>query len=38
LVNDGKVIRDGKTKEILTDKTLLEENNLELPLSFYNLF
>lgn len=34
LVADGKIIKDGLTKEILTDKELLENNGLELPLSF----
>ena len=34
LMNDGKIVADGETKEILTDRTLLEENGLELPLSF----
>ena len=33
LIADGKIIKDGKTKEILTDKRLLEKNGLELPLS-----
>lgn len=33
LLADGKIIKDGKTKDILTDKKLLEENGLELPLS-----
>jgi cobalt/nickel transport system ATP-binding protein len=29
---DGKIIRDGYTKDILKDKELFEANNLELPL------
>ncbi len=33
LMNGGRIIRDGKTEEILRDKELLEENGLELPLS-----
>ena len=33
LIDDGKIIVDGDTKEILTNKQLLEKNNLELPLS-----
>lgn len=33
LLSEGKVIRDGKTQEILRDKALLEANGLELPLS-----
>ena len=32
LLFDGKIVRDGKTEEILRDKHLLEENGLELPL------
>ena len=31
LMSDGKIIADGQTREILTDKTLLEANGLELP-------
>ena len=31
LMSDGKIICDGSTKEILTDKELLEANGLELP-------
>ena len=31
LMSGGKIIRDGPTKEILTDKELLEANGLELP-------
>lgn len=33
LVSDGMVVRDGDTKEILTDEKLLTEHGLELPLS-----
>ena len=33
LMADGKIIKDGNTKDILTDKKLLEDNNLELPFS-----
>ncbi len=33
LMNGGRIIRDGKAEEILSDKELLEENGLELPLS-----
>lgn len=36
LLCDGKIIKDGNTKDILTNKVLLEENGLELPLSLYN--
>lgn len=31
LMADGKIICDGKAKDILTNKKLLEENGLELP-------
>lgn len=34
LMNQGVVVKDGKTKEILTDRELLESNGLELPLRF----
>lgn len=33
LLFDGKIVRDGKTEEILEDRKLLEESGLELPLS-----
>lgn len=33
LMSNGKIIKDGYTKDILLDKKLLEDNNLELPLS-----
>ena len=33
LMSNGKIIKDGYTKEILLDKKLLEDNDLELPLS-----
>ncbi len=32
LMADGKIIRDGETKEILSNRKLLEDNGLELPL------
>lgn len=32
LMADGKIVADGKTEEILTNKELLEEHSLELPL------
>ncbi|HKM04290.1 MAG TPA: ABC transporter ATP-binding protein [Lachnospiraceae bacterium] len=35
LMSEGKIIKDGYTKEILRDKELLEANGLELPLSLY---
>ena len=34
ILSDGKIIADGPTSLLLTDKTLLEENNLELPLRY----
>lgn len=34
LLSDGKIIKDGNTKEILLDKELMEENGLELPLGY----
>jgi len=33
LIGDGKVVADGPAEEILSNKTLLEQNSLELPLS-----
>lgn len=33
LIADGKIVADGETKDILTDKELLERNGLELPLN-----
>jgi len=33
VIRDGAVVADGASKDILSNKTLLEENNLELPLS-----
>ena len=32
LMSDGRIVRDGRTEEILTDQGLLEEHGLELPL------
>lgn len=32
LMANGRIIRDGLTKDILTDQKLLEENGLELPM------
>lgn len=34
LMSKGRIIKDGSTKEILTDKELLEAHGLELPLCF----
>ena len=36
LLDEGRIIADGSVKEILTDKKLLEEHGLELPLSMTN--
>lgn len=33
LMNRGRIVKDGRTQEILRDRKLLEENGLELPLS-----
>ena len=33
LIAEGKIVKDGRTEEILEDKELLENNGLELPLS-----
>jgi hypothetical protein len=30
-MNEGRVVADGKTSELLSDATLLAENRLELP-------
>ena len=32
LMSHGRIVADGPTLKILTDKRLLEENDLELPL------
>lgn len=34
LLAGGKIVKEGKTEEILLNKELLEQNGLELPLSF----
>ncbi len=31
LMHDGQIIKDAPTQDILTDKTLLEQNHMELP-------
>lgn len=36
VIKDGVVVADGPSTEILANQTLLEENNLELPLSRQN--
>jgi cobalt/nickel transport system ATP-binding protein len=33
VIRDGQIVADGLSHEILSDRELLEENNLELPLS-----
>lgn len=33
IIRNGKVVADGPAEEMLSDRQLLEENNLELPLS-----
>lgn len=38
LMADGEIVRDGATKEILTDRKLLEEAGLELPLCLQGRF
>ncbi|MCI0482112.1 MAG: energy-coupling factor ABC transporter ATP-binding protein, partial [Candidatus Dadabacteria bacterium] len=38
VIRDGSVVADGPSETILSDKTLLEENNLELPLSLKHRF
>lgn len=35
LMSNGRIVKDGKTEEILTDKALLEKHGLELPLRYY---
>lgn len=36
IINDGKIVYDGSTKEILKNKDFLLENGLNLPLAFRN--
>jgi cobalt/nickel transport system ATP-binding protein len=36
VIKDGLIVADGPSSKILTDRTLLEENSLELPLSLQN--
>lgn len=38
VIKEGKIMADGKTSELLSDKTLLEENHLELPLSLQKMW
>ena len=35
LLDEGRIIADGSSQEILKDEKLLEEHGLELPLSLY---
>lgn len=35
LMSNGSIVKDGKTVDILTNKELLEENGLELPLRYF---
>jgi cobalt/nickel transport system ATP-binding protein len=35
LMNNGSIVADGKTEDILTNQQLLEDNGLELPLRYY---
>jgi len=37
VINDGRIMADGPAEDILLNKTLLEENGLELPLSRQNI-
>ncbi|MDQ1256538.1 MAG: energy-coupling factor transporter ATP-binding protein [Candidatus Hydrogenedentes bacterium] len=37
VIKDGRVAADGPARIVLSDQTLLEDNNLELPLSLQNL-
>ena len=34
VVNNGKITEDGKTKELLTNNKIMQENRLELPFGF----
>jgi len=38
IIKDGKIVADGYTPNILSDKRLLEENSLELPLSIQGAY
>jgi len=38
IIKDGRIAADGPAEEILLNKELLDENNLELPLSKQNVF
>ncbi len=34
LLNNGEVVFDGRSKEVLKDEAFLKDNNLDLPLMF----
>ncbi|MBI5804454.1 ABC transporter ATP-binding protein [candidate division TA06 bacterium] len=36
IIKDGRIISDGPTKDIITDKKLMEEAGLEVPMSLQN--
>jgi len=36
IIKDGRIISDGQTKDILTNKNLMEEAGMEVPLSLQN--
>ena len=36
LISNGKIIADGSSEKVLTDRELLEANSLELPLRYYS--
>jgi len=38
IIKDGRIVADGSSEELLLNETLLEENNLELPLSRQYLY
>ena len=38
LLNHGEIVADGKTKELLTNRKLLEDNGMELPLCLQHAF
>lgn len=38
VIKEGRIAADGPVEKILSDKTLLEENNLELPLSLQKTY
>ena len=38
LLNHGEIVADGKTKELLTNRKLLEANRMELPLCLQHTF